>query len=100
MGGEDVPKSINILGIQYEVQEKPIISRDDARKGEIDFINCVISIDEALPADSKKQVLFHEVLHAVCDLLGLYDIGEDEHKVQALATGLHLVLKENKVIFS
>ena len=95
-----IPKSVNILGITYRVQEKAIISRDDARKGEIDFIHCAISIDEALPDDMKKQVLLHEIIHAVCDLLGLYEIGENEDKVQAFATGLHLVLQENKAIFS
>ena len=93
-----IPKFLNILGVQYQIQEKAIISRDEARKGEIDYIHCIISIDEALPDDMKIQVLFHEVLHAVCDLLGLYEIGENEDKVQALATGLHLVLQENKVI--
>lgn len=93
-----LPSMVNILGVPYSVQEKAIVSRDEPRKGEIDFIKCEITIDEALPDASKVQVLFHECLHAICDLLGFYDIGEDENKVQALATGLHLVLKENNLI--
>ena len=41
----------------------------------------------------------HEIIHAVCDLQGLYDIGEDENKVQSLATALHQVFKDNAISF-
>lgn len=91
--------TLNILGVQYNVTEVPIVSRDEFRKGQIDYIKNEITIDESLPKESRDQVLMHEIIHAICDLQGLYDIGEDENKVQSLATALHQVFKDNAISF-
>ena len=64
--GEHV--KLNILGVQYNVREVLIVSREEFRKGEIDFIGNEIRIDEALPKESNDQVLMHEIIHVVCDL--------------------------------
>lgn len=91
--------TINILGVQYNVIEVPIVCRDEFRKGQIDYIKNEITIDKALPKESHDQVLMHEIIHAICDLQGLYDIGDDENKVQSLATALHQVFKDNAISF-
>ena len=57
-----------------------------------------IRIDKNLPQSAKEQTLMHEILHAVFDLLGLYELNEDENKVQSIATALHHVFT-SQVIF-
>ena len=95
-----IPKSVNILGITYRVQEKAIISRDDARKGEIDFIHCAISIDEALPDDMKKQVLLHEIIHAVCDLLLVFmKSGKMKTRYRPLQPDCILYFRKTRLFF-
>jgi len=62
----------------------------------IDFLTCEIKIDESMPEDLKMQTIFHEIFHAVCDLTGNYEIGENETAVQSIATSLYcLFLKNN-----
>lgn len=91
--------TLNILGVGFDVVEVPAISRDEFVKGQIDFVKNEIKIDEALTKESHDQTLMHEIIHAICDLQGLYDIGEDENKVQSLATALHQVFKDNAISF-
>lgn len=52
-----------------------------------------------MPKSMKEQVLMHEILHAVFDLLGLDKLGEDENKVQSTATALHQIFS-TQTIFS
>lgn len=52
-----------------------------------------------MPKSLKEQVLMHEILHAVFDLLGLDKLGEDEKKVQSIATALHQIFS-TQTIFS
>lgn len=92
-------RTINILGIPYEVREVECVNKGEPRKGEIDFVNCEIRIDKDMPQELKEQVLMHEILHAICDLQGFYEIGENENVVQGLATALHHTFK-SQVIFS
>lgn len=87
-----LPKSINILGVTYKIKEVKVVNKHTPRNGEINFCNQTIKIDKSLPDDKKRQVLLHEILHGICELLGMDDIGDDEHVIQSLATALHHVL--------
>lgn len=91
--------TLNILGVSFDVIKVPVISRDEFVKGQIDFVKNEIKIDEALTKEAHDQTLMHEIVHAICDLQGLYDIGENENKVQSLATALHQVFKDNAISF-
>lgn len=82
-------KQINILGQQYTVNEVECVNKDEPEKGRIDFFTHEIRIDRSMPEDLKKQTLLHEVLHAICDALGMYDLGGDEQAIQSLATALY-----------
>lgn len=86
---------IKILGLIYKIAEVECVSKEELRKGEINFLTNEIRIDKNMPDDLKEQVLIHEVLHAIFDLLGYEDLCTDENKVQGIATALHQVLKEN-----
>ncbi len=90
---------INILGAVYQIQEVEVVNKEEPRKGEIDFLTGVIKIDKNMPQELKEQVLMHEILHAVCDLLGYEKLCFDEKKVQGLATALHQIFK-SQTIFS
>lgn len=88
---------INILGITYNVQEVECVNRTDPELGEVNFLTNEIRIDKALPQDLKEQTLMHEILHAIFNLLGMYDLCEDESKVQSLVTALHQVFKTQPI---
>ena len=69
-----------------------VVNKYDPADGEIDYENCVIKIDKHLPTPLKNQVLMHEVMHGILNLLGYMEDAKDEQKVQGLATALHLLL--------
>ncbi len=90
---------INILGLIYRVEEVEVVNKYEPRKGEINYLTNVIKIDKSMPEDLKNQVLMHEILHGIFDLLGLDELSEDENKVQSIATALHQVFT-TQAIFS
>lgn len=92
-------REINILGLVYTVKEVDIVNKFDPRKGEINYLSNEIRIDKSMPTDLKNQVLMHEILHAVFDLLGFSELAEDENMIQSIATALHHVFS-TQVIFS
>lgn len=92
-------KEINILGVIYTIEEVYVVNKTEQRRGEINFLTNEIKIDKNMPQSLKNQVLMHEILHAVFDLLGLSELAEDEEKVQSIATALHQILT-TQTIFS
>ena len=94
-----MPKEVNILGVIYQVNEVDTVNKTDPRRGEINYLTNEIKIDKNMPKTLKEQVLMHEIMHAVFDLLGLYELGENEEKVQSIATALHHVFT-SQTIFS
>ncbi|SCJ58689.1 Uncharacterised protein [uncultured Clostridium sp.] len=93
-------KQINILGVSYTIEEVDTVNKTNPRRGEINYLTNEIKIDKNMPASLKEQVLMHEILHAVFDLIGLDKLSEDEKKVQSIATALHHVFSYNGPIFS
>lgn len=84
-------KEINIMGVIYQVNEVDVVDKEELCRGKIDYMTNEIRIDRGLVQSAKEQTLMHEILHAVFDLLGLYELNEDESKVQGIATALHQV---------
>lgn len=91
--------SINILGLTYQVNEVAVVNKGNPRQGEINFMEQVIRIDSSMLADRKNIVLLHEIIHGICEQLGLDEIGDNEHTVQSLASALHQVLHDNAISF-
>lgn len=94
------PKVIDILGIKYEVEEVECVSKEELRKGQINFLTNTILIDSTMTEQNKNITLIHEIIHGIAEALGMSDLCEDENRVQALATALYYVATHNKVIFS
>ena len=90
--------TINILGLEYTVERVPYISKNEYLTGEIDFIGQKILIDGGISAEKEKVVLLHEVLHGICEGLGLDDLNNDETLIQSLSTALHQCLKDNPIL--
>lgn len=90
---------INILGVVYTIEEVEVVNKAEPRRGEINFLTNEIKIDKNMPKSLKNQVLMHETLHAIFDLLGLSELAEDEEKVQSIATALHQIFS-TQTIFS
>lgn len=90
---------ITILGIPYIVEEVDCVDKHEPCQGMIDFEKCWIKIDKNLPLALKNQVLMHEIVHAILELLGYKEDSEDEQKVQGLATALHLLLQPSAPTF-
>ena len=86
----------DVLGIRYKVREVPVVNKDEPRKGQINFLTNEILIDGSMPNDAKGQTLMHEIIHAICDLTGNYDIGENETAVQSLSTALYYFFTHNQ----
>lgn len=90
-------REINILGVIYTVKEVETVNKTDPRRGEINFLTNVIKIDSTMPKSLKEQVLMHEILHAVFDLLGLENLSDDEKLVQSIATALHQIFATQSI---
>jgi hypothetical protein len=81
--------SLNILGKTFKLEwldELP-----DAL-GETYTSKQLIRMQKGLPADTERETLLHEVIHAVEESLAL---GLTEAQVHALACGLFAVLRDN-----
>jgi len=83
------PAHIRILGKRFTVGNGPL--KDDL-VGECDTDAQTIYVKDGLPLDSEQDVLLHEVIHAVDEMV---DAKMKESQVKRLATGLLAVLKDN-----
>ena len=90
-------KKINILGVEYAVQEVDVVCKDDPRRGEVNYLTNIIKLDKEMPTSLKNQVLMHEVLHAMFDLLGMSDLRDDEPRIQAIATAIHQIFSTQNI---
>lgn len=94
-----MPDELNICGMQYEIIEKDQVCKDELLNAQIDFMNGTICVDATMTDDRKRIALIHEVLHGICDAIGLYEIGENESAIQGLASSLYSTFK-GSTIFS
>lgn len=100
MNKHSIPDCISICGIKFKIEQVNCVNKGEGgyTLGKIDFSTDVIQLDVDLPEDKKLQVLIHEILHAVFDLTGNQEIGDDEKTVQGVATALYCLVKENKLL--
>ena len=87
-------KVINILGIEYRIEECDLSGvGDDVLMGDVDYISQIIRLEEKLTPQKKNQVLLHEILHCICEELGL-EIGDNEQIIQGLACALVMIFPQ------
>lgn len=90
-----------IGGITYRFHRKRTRVR-----GDIDFDRRVIHIQEGMERSLKDETYLHEIIHAVCNHLGLEPQGEGraveakhERLVNAIAGAVMMVLADNAPFF-
>ena len=58
-----------------------------------------IGVVRSQPNDSMQDTFLHEVLHAICHVMGLKETEKEENFVRRLATGLCTVWNHNPAAF-
>lgn len=100
------PKQLRILGKVYKVRvvTERTAGFENGDYGECDNDRHVISIVAGRSLGNDQDTLLHEIIHAVAfqmNVDGAINKRENEEKwVQALATGLLAVVKENPVLIT
>lgn len=85
-----VPSSVNILGVIYQVKQKDL----EDENGYISPKKLEIGISSDLYGSKLEQVFLHEVIHGILDQLGYGELYSDEKLVQGLAVGLQQALAD------
>lgn len=103
-GSMSVPKSVKIGGFLWTIREAQALPSDpnpDPYNGECNLDLQLISIDPLLTSQHKRQVLLHEILHAIVWQSGLGDATgwltdeQAENLVTVLSHSLYQVLRDN-----
>ena len=83
-------KFINICGIPHlVVEQSDHFDSGDTHFGQIDYQRCVITINECMDENEKKETLCHEIVHGILVHMGYDELSQDERLVQALANGIN-----------
>lgn len=81
---------INLCGTEWFIQEVPKDHKElDGDDGVCNFNRQIIYINDELHSHRKSLALVHEMLHVVCDSIGLE---EDEDTIRKLEHGVYELL--------
>lgn len=89
---------IKVGGLTYEVvEEEHFASSDDDRNlwGYCDYEKLTIKIRKSLSAQKKKQVLIHELTHAIFHEAGYKE--QDEDMINRVSLILFQVIQDNRL---
>lgn len=77
-----IPVKICVLGEWIPIIYQDYLEAEDGTvcDGYFDTSNCEIRLNSTLPIQRIKQVLIHELTHAIMDITGLSDILTDEQE--------------------
>lgn len=87
--------NINICGVKYTIVQVDEVDNDPSCLGLCIYRETLIQIKKGLSTERKKQVLVHELLHAM-----LYEAGYDEHEeeqVKNLSIVINQVISQNNI---
>ena len=82
---ENVTGFIDILGVTYEIVQVDASSLPDGYRGLCDSSHAKITLSNDLPSSVRRQILLHEITHAISDSLGM-ELTEEQ--VSSIGTGL------------
>jgi len=84
-----IPKTIDICGIPYAVEECKDNFTTDTHFGEIRYAEAVIAINQDMPDAMKMQTLVHEWLHGALVMNGYNTETQNEQLVSSLAAAIN-----------
>ena len=92
-------KQVKVGGVKYTIEEKPFIDIAGGRdyQGCVRYAQSTIELLADLSDERKKDVLIHEITHAIFYEAGYED--QDEDVVNRVGKLLHQVLKDNDFSF-
>ena len=85
-----IPSKVKILGQDFDIKFLPRKKMKDL--GRADINDNIIYLREGMPEDKLGEIFFHEVCHAITEMLN-QNVTEDQ--VNNTAVGLYGFLKEN-----
>ena len=94
----EIPKKVKVAFKEFDV--KKVENLDDGKNtlyGQILYMEEEIKINTQAKEEAQKEAFLHELIHAIDDV---YMIGLKEKQVERIATGLHLVMEQNKWVLS
>lgn len=89
----NLPKSIRVGTNDYDIVPTRGLSSSESLYGKITYGNTHIEIDESLSESKARDVLVHEITHAI-----LYEAGYDDHteeEVNRIGKVLAMLLHDN-----
>ena len=90
---------IDILGITYKVIETEQVDKTNYLvDGEIDYDKQTIAIKKGMSVERKTEVLWHEIIHGICEHLTIEELQKNEHLIQCIGNAIYQVTKRNKSI--
>jgi hypothetical protein len=97
-----IPKKLNILSDAYRIVIEPdyFTNENDPNKllcGDCDLNDKIIRLRRT-ENNAMLKVFLHEVIHAICHELNLYDSTHDENFIDRLSVGLVDTLLRNKLL--
>ena len=90
-------RHVDILAHRYRIEVSPSMSDDEL--GRCHTTNQVIIVRDDMPADATKDVVLHEILHAIHYHMELADGSSEESFTSRTATGLRTVLVQNPALY-
>lgn len=89
---------LRILNVDYEITEaEHVVINNVLHYGSCDSNDCTITIQGGLNGQRYREVLLHELIHAVSNE---YDAGLSEKQVDTIAYGLLKLFDENNLVIS
>ena len=85
--------TIDILGIDHNVNEIELIDDNVNCLGMIDYKKQEISLRKDLMKDLRSVTLIHEILHGILEYTGNSELNKDEDLINRLSTAIHQVFK-------
>lgn len=94
-----IPKTIKILGMNYEIKEVDYIERERNLVGRFDEEMQEIRIRKDISEQFKEQTLIHELVHGILVSMGKLELHEDEVFVTNFSNILHQIIMDNRSLF-
>lgn len=82
---------------KIKLHDDKIIENNEELLGYCDNLNKIIGISAETPKPSLKQVFFHEIVHAILDEIGQFDLNDNEVFVEAFSKQLCTFLSNNTI---